>query len=95
MTEGIDLAYERATWQVIAKVSYPTLIDPAVYAKFQQDPDWYQWQAIRGVLQAAGRVCRSKDDFGVTYVIDSAFRRLYEDQPDLFPDWFKEAVVFL
>jgi len=92
LTEGIDLAGDKANWQVVSKVLFPNLSDPAIFAKAQARPKWYLWAAIRDLLQATGRVCRTPEDYGVTYVLDSAFKGLYNRNPELFPGWFKGAL---
>jgi Rad3-related DNA helicase len=68
------------------------LSDPAVDHKRQQRPEWYQWSAVRDILQAYGRVCRGPDDYGVTYCLDSNWEMLYSKNRRLFPQWFREAV---
>lgn len=92
LTEGVDLAGDKARWQVVSKVLFPNLSDPAIFAKAQARPRWYLWAAVRDLLQATGRVCRTPEDYGVTYVLDSAFKTLYNRNPELFPGWFKGAL---
>ena len=91
MYEGLDLKYDLARWQVIVKVPFPNLAEPAVAAKLRQRPDSYSWAAIKLITQAYGRVCRAPDDFGVSYILDSAAGRLMKDNEDLFPQFFKDA----
>lgn len=92
LTEGIDLAGDKARWQVVSKVVFPDLSNPAVYAKAKARPRWYLWSAVRELLQATGRVCRGPEDFGVTYILDSSFERLYNKNSNLFPNWFREGL---
>lgn len=94
MMEGFDFAGDLARWQIIAKVAFPYLGDQHVKAKMALDEDWYLGRAVMSTIQAAGRVCRSDDDFGVTYIIDSDFRRLYERTKAMWPKWFQDAVIF-
>lgn len=92
MQEGIDLADDKARWQVIAKVNYPSMAIAAVNEKMKLFPEWYQWVAARGVLQASGRVCRNPEDYGVTYVTDRSFEYLFKSNPNLFPKWFVRSI---
>lgn len=92
MAEGISLDYDLARWQVITKVQYPNLTDPAVAAKMEDRPDSYQWATIKQLVQSCGRVSRRVDDHGTSYIVDSAFNRLYTNSNELFPSYFKEAV---
>lgn len=93
MYEGLDLAYDAARWQVITKVPYPSLADPGIRAKMEEDAEWYAWQTAKTIIQAAGRVCRTPTDFGQTFVVDKSFLRLYNQSRDLFPMWFTDAVT--
>lgn len=93
--EGVSLDHDLARWQIICKVPYPSLADPAIKYKAENDPDWYAWETIKVIEQAAGRVCRTPDDFGLTEIIDSSFRRLHDDNEHLFDEWFKEAVIWV
>lgn len=94
MTEGFDFTGDLATWQVIAKVPYPSLSDRQVVAKKEQDPDWYGLETVKGIIQAAGRIVRSDTDRGYTYVLDSDFEQLYRRYKDFFPKWFVDAFVY-
>lgn len=92
MTEGINLKGKLASWQIVTKCPFPSLADPAIRAKKELDEKWYVWVTIRDVLQAYGRVCRGPDDYGKTFIVDSAFTTLYNKHRELFPKWFKEAI---
>ena len=91
--EGIDLSYEEGRWQLITKIPYPSLADPAIRAKMNIDHSWYAWQAIRTILQASGRICRTESDYGRTIIADSMFEQLYKRNSDLFPDWWLDALL--
>jgi hypothetical protein len=92
MYEGVDLAGDLARWQVICKVPWANLTEPAMKYLAEQDPEGYANEAARLVIQAYGRVCRGPDDFGETFIVDRSFERLYTNYPDLFPGWFKEVI---
>ena len=93
LTEGINLKYNLCRWQIITKILYPYLGDAAIAAKKEQNIDWYVWQAVRDLLQAYGRVCRAPDDYGKTFLTDSAFAMLQHKNKDMFPKWMKEALI--
>lgn len=92
--EGIDLPGDLGRWQVIAKVPWASLGNPAVKHLADKDPEWYNWQTLRTLIQAAGRICRTPEDFGVTYVVDKSVGRLFQEAQHLMPQWFQEAVVY-
>ena len=92
MYEGIDLPLDAGRWQVIAKVPYPSLGDPVTSYLAEQDPTYYAWETAKVVIQACGRICRRMDDFGVTYIVDSSFEKLYTQNANLFPDYFRDSL---
>jgi Rad3-related DNA helicase len=94
MTEGLDLYGDRARWQAVCKLLYPDRGDTAVDAKARARPLWYSWVAARDLQQAAGRVCRGPEDYGVTYVLTSEFAGLWSKHRDLLTPSFREAVRF-
>ena len=90
--EGLDLPFDEARWQIIGKVPYKSLGEPAIAERATVEPEWYAYAAIRKIVQAAGRVCRTPDDHGVTYVVDSQFERLFRNNKKLFPRYFTAAL---
>ena len=92
MSEGLDLKYEVAEWQALTKVPYPSLADPAMRHLAEFDPDFYNWYVSKEVLQASGRICRSPDDEGITYLLDSNFSFWYDKYHASLPTWFNDAV---
>ena len=94
MTEGFDFKDDFARWQIITKMPYPYLGDRQVAAKKDRSPDWYDTQTIQTVIQATGRICRSEEDWGVTYMLDEDFKILWDRRRSMFPAWFKEAIVW-
>ncbi len=93
MYEGIDLPYEAGRWQVITKVPFPSLAEPAIQFRAEQDASWYGWETVKCIQQAIGRICRGPDDWGITFLFDTpSFNRLYEQHPQFWPFWQREAM---
>lgn len=93
MEEGIDLYGEDYKMQLVCKVPYASLADPAWKWVADEQPDRYAWEAIKKVVQAAGRICRGPDDYGTTVILDESFERLFRKyETDLLPPYFAEAV---
>jgi len=90
--EGIDLPEDAGRWQVITKVPFPNLGEPAIKYRMAKDSDWFSWQATKVILQASGRICRGPEDFGETFIVDDNFKRLYTENPDMYPEWYKQSV---
>lgn len=93
--EGIDLPYDAGRWQVLLKIPWPSLGEPAIRHKSESDPEWYAWETVKTVLQAVGRISRKEDDYGESLILDKSFGRLIERWPDLFPNYFKDALTFV
>ncbi len=93
MHEGCDLPDDAGRWQVVLKIPWPSLADPAVAALAQRDPEWYDWSTAKALIQAGGRVSRHEKDFGVTYCLDGTFFKLYDRAQHLFPHWFTDCLV--
>jgi len=90
---GIDLKYDLARYQVITKVPFPDTSDIRVREIWvnRKAWNWARYQAIKNIVQAYGRIVRAKDDWGVTYILDSSFGHLFRYKRQ-FPKWFVEAV---
>lgn len=91
--EGVDLYGDDYQWQLITKVPFPSLAEPAIRFKAEKDPAWYQWETLKIVMQACGRICRGPEDYGITYISDTSWRRLYNDskKSNLVPQWWQEG----
>ena len=92
MTEGYDFAGKLAEWQVIAKVPFPNLGDKHTWARKTADDDWYKMETIKTIVQACGRIVRSEQDRGITYILDSDMNRLLDEYSSFFPKWWISAV---
>ena len=55
--------------------------------------EYYTMDAVNRLIQQSGRVGRGANSFGVTFILDSKFKSLYEQYNAKLPGWFKERVV--
>lgn len=97
MERGIDLPGDQCRAQIICKVPYRSLGDKQVSTRVwgggRAGKTWYAVDAIRTIVQSCGRIVRSEDDFGVTYLLDSQFYgNLWPSYRRLFPGWWVEAI---
>lgn len=93
MYEGVDLPDDAGRWQVVTKIPWPSLGDPAIRAMSERDEEWYMWETAKTLIQAGGRVCRHENDYGVTYCLDATFMRLYNAGSHLLPHWFQDCLI--
>lgn len=85
MMEGLDGKDDSCRWQVMAKVPWPSMGDPVVSMLMANKGDalkwanaWYTWKTAQQTVQGIGRVCRTPNDHGVTYLLDSGFQRILD-----------------
>lgn len=97
LMEGVDGAYDSCRWQVIAKAPWPAMKDPVVDFLLNRMPAWfkprarawYDWKAAQAFVQCIGRVCRSPDDYGTTYILDASCERIMKSK--VIPRYVKLA----
>jgi len=92
MDTGVSFDDEKARFQVIAKVPYPSLASQKNKLRQKMNPDWYSWRTVGSVCQMAGRPIRSVDDYADTIIIDSNFGDLLRYSGHLFPQWFLDSI---
>jgi len=93
MEEALDLHGDLARWQVLCKAPYPNTNDARVARRLQDDQwGWYYRTALTTVIQACGRVVRSAEDYGATYLADTSLLDLFERARGALPPWFAEGV---
>ena len=79
MGEGVDLKDDIARFQIIVKCPFLPMKDPWISLHMERSSRWYRNQAIIEIMQMAGRIVRSKEDFGFTYIIDGNAWNLLQD----------------
>jgi len=90
--EGLDLKNELARFNILMKMPYMSLADPLIKRKAEEFPEWYSLQTALALIQAIGRVVRSKDDWAVTYILDSLFRWFYHKNKHIFPKHIRKQL---
>jgi ATP-dependent DNA helicase DinG len=97
LDRGVDLPGDLCRVQIITKVPYPNLGDKVVNARFHNGREgrtWYTVQTVRTLVQMTGRAVRSEDDWAETWILDKAFGGQLWGSRGLFPQWWKEALVW-
>jgi len=92
MDTGVSFDDDKARFQVIAKVPYPSLASQKNKLRQKMNPDWYAWRTVGSVCQMAGRPIRSVDDYADTIIIDSNFGDLLRYSGHFFPQWFLDSI---
>lgn len=88
--EGLDLAGDRAGFQILTSAPRQSLSDQSLKWLSENSPERYEWLTVRDMAQAYGRVCRGPQDKGVTICLDRSSAR--ELRSPLIPDWMRGAI---
>lgn len=92
LTTGIDLKDEHARFNIVVKLSYPNMRS-ALWAKRAEClPHIYLGETASVLEQACGRTTRSKDDFSVSYILDSRAERFMLQNQRYFSPSFLERI---
>jgi Rad3-related DNA helicase len=93
-SEGVDLSGDALKGVFIATLGLPQMnpisehLRNVMDVKFKHGYDFtYIYPGIQKVIQAAGRVIRSKTDTGYLWLLDERFQK--SDVRKLLPDWWK------
>jgi Rad3-related DNA helicase len=94
MEEALDLEGDLCRWQVLCKAPYQNTNDVIVDHRLNEEDQWgwYYRCALRTIIQACGRVVRSKDDYGATYIADENIHDVFDRAQKDIPDWFQEQI---
>ena len=65
---------------IIVKVPFASLGDIQVKKRTEMNPKWYKSQTANLLTQMCGRVVRSKEDVGDTYIIDPQFLSFFDNK---------------
>ena len=93
MEEALDLEGDCCRWQLLCKAPYPNTRDSRVARRLENDQwGWYYRTTLQTVIQACGRIVRSPEDYGATYLGDSSLLDVFERARSATPDWFRAQV---
>lgn len=71
--QGIDLKYDRARFQIILRVPYPSISSSLMKDLVDNNPAAYTYKALVTFGQMLGRPMRAPDDWGHTILLDYRF----------------------
>ena len=92
MDTGVSFDNDSARFQIIAKVPYPSLASQKNKMRQMNNPDWYSWKTVSGLIQMTGRPVRSDKDYADTIIIDGGFGDVIIHSSLFLPDWIQEAI---
>ncbi len=92
MDTGVSFDNDDARFQIIAKVPYPSLASQKNKLRQKNNPDWYAWKTVSGLIQMTGRPVRSEIDYADTIIIDGSFGDVMKHSSHFLPDWIQNAI---
>ncbi len=92
MGTGVSFDDDRARFQIIAKVPYPSLASQKNKLRQKNNPEWYSWKTVSGIIQMTGRSVRSNRDHADTIIIDGSFGDVIKHSSHFMPDWVQNAI---
>ena len=92
MDTGVSFDNDDARFQIIAKVPYPSLGSQKNKLRQSNNPDWYSWKTVSGLIQMMGRPVRSNIDYADTIILDGGFGDIIKHSSHFIPDWIQEAI---
>ena len=92
MDTGVSFDNDAARFQIIAKVPYPSLASQKNKLRQNNNPDWYAWKTVSGIVQMSGRPVRSNLDYADTIILDGSFGDVIKHSSHFIPDWIQNAI---
>lgn len=92
MDTGVSFDNDAARFQIIAKVPYPSLGSQKNKLRQKNNPEWYSWKTVSGLIQMTGRPVRSNMDYADTIIIDGGFGDVIKHSSHFIPEWLQEAI---
>ena len=95
---GLDLRDHLCDFVIVAKCPYLSIMDKVTSARLFGSGDigklYYRAAAMVEIEQMCGRGMRSKSDSCASYLIDYQIEKVYNQNPSLWSEAFKECVVW-
>ncbi len=95
-TRGLDLKGNLCRWIIFVKAPFQSLADKLVSSRlFGSGPvgeQWYISDMLLEIVQGTGRACRTKDDYCVTYLLDTKAIDAITSNKEFLPQWWLESV---
>jgi len=92
MGTGVSFDHDKSRFQIIAKIPYPSLASQKNKLRQKNNPEWYSWKTVCGLLQMTGRSVRSMVDHADTIIIDESFSDVLRYSSHYIPNWVQESI---
>jgi len=95
MSTGISLDDELGRFSIILKIGYPNISSNKIKEKQRSNRDWYSWQTCLNTIQSYGRILRSDNDYGDTFILDESFSDIMKYNSNYLPKDFTKAIKLI
>ena len=95
MVRGVSCEDDKARWCYIAKAPFLSLGEASTSKRLYSGvigQKWYSCSMLLDVVQMTGRIVRSKDDHGKSYIGDKQVFKALSDNISAVPKWWVEAI---
>ena len=93
MGTGLSLEDDKARFQILLKVPYPSLGSKKNQLRQKIKPQWYAWRVICAIVQAYGRAIRNYNDKADFFILDECFSDVVKHSSYMIPDYVAEAIT--
>lgn len=93
MAEGVDLKDGLGRFAIIMKVPYPSLGDKVIAERMRLDERYFAWLTALKFVQSLGRTVRSREDFSITYVLDTGLEGFLTRNRSMIPKYVLDSFV--
>jgi Rad3-related DNA helicase len=91
MDTGYDFAGDECRYQVIAKLPFPDLRSAVQRMRMEVDKEYRNYVTAQDLVQMSGRIVRSEDDWGETFIIDDNIEWFVKQAREFLPAWWRQA----
>lgn len=93
MTTGVNLFGDRARFQILAKIPYPSLASNKNKTRQKAIPAWYSYKTVSTIMQIYGRAVRSEEDSADMIILDGCFSDVLKYSSKYIPKYVSDAIV--
>jgi Rad3-related DNA helicase len=92
VTTGYDFPGDECEFIIWGKVPYPFTNTPLSKARKGLDNSYTDWEAMKALVQGAGRGNRKESDRCEVFIIDDHWGHFWKENKAFAPRWFQERV---
>lgn len=78
LLEGLSFDDDLSRFQIFFKVPFPNVSDEFMKRLLETYPEKYMAKTANSIIQGTGRSIRSREDWAITYIIDTCFDQLFD-----------------